>query len=181
MCEYCGDPTENGHRELPTPNIPKLRKIYDWIVTQNEIKKAYEGGESTEAPEWHQFAWAREIYDAEYNVCGTAYCFAGYALAMEGAFWQKYQIGHVGSQCTLKDGTVVDVQAEATKDLGLTHEEAGWLFNGTNDLVAIYKILGKIWNRAGEDFDLVLPEGVDPDISDSLVFMDPAFRQYGKG
>jgi len=157
MCEYCGDPTVAA--DLPTPDIPKLRKLYEWACEQDALrKKSFRAGDY-DLTEWAQGQWAQKIVGVE-GVCGTAYCIAGKAAAEAGATWTEQQLSgeHGGSTCTLPNGRVMTVRIFAQQDLGLSHSEASRLFHGTNDIGTIHHVLRDIWERAGEKFDLTLPE-----------------------
>jgi hypothetical protein len=62
--------------------------------------------------------------------CGTIGCIAGSAVMKSLPDVEVESFSHLGSALCLKNGTVVDVHAEARKLLGLTREQASELFLG---------------------------------------------------
>lgn len=72
--------------------------------------------------------------DALPNVCGTAGCIAGHAVLLAGykaKFAEaEHESSHLSSYLCRKNGKTLDVDIVAEKELGLTHEQAYWMFNG---------------------------------------------------
>ena len=86
---------------------------------------------------WNQGAWI----DYDENVCATTACFAGYTLIVQGGHVVTRKVN--GTAYTeaygvrMPDGRLVnpgDIAEEATDALGLTYEQADWLFNADNSL-----------------------------------------------
>lgn len=114
----------------PTPNLPLL-----W-ATLEEIQSHPEN--------WNQGLWRTNADDGvlpEGNTCGTAYCFAGTAAVLAGHVvnangFVRYGLGR----------THVSLVAEA--ELGLDALTADELFDGTNDLDDIQRVVKEITERA---------------------------------
>lgn len=154
----------------PTPNLPALRKTWEWIQTETELPPPVRS--------WHQTVWhvtrdRDEDFFAEWDRqaealridlrnCGTAMCFAGHVADTAGVQWTD------GDSITVDDRVrqligdeVLDdmgvgryfplrVEAFAATYLGLTDDEADDLFAGHNDASDIRDALERIFARAGE-------------------------------
>ena len=89
---------------------------------------------------WDQSAWAITS-----DVCGTAYCFAGHALAELGykmicdASAPDGQL--YASDAVAPNGRQVSIEEMARKKLGLTWDQASQLFNGDNSLDDLEKMV----------------------------------------
>jgi hypothetical protein len=163
----------------PTPNMPLLRKTFDWVTEQNERAEA--GLPS----EWDQGTWVRtgngdfhdalnirhELLDTSGGVltartdkipevkktlaamaqnCGTACCVAGYVTLLDHPFEDAF-IGTAISGLPGAEGTaLVDPEDYAREALGLTEDEANELFSGGNEYGDIKRVMTQIAERAGE-------------------------------
>lgn len=114
----------------PTPNLPLLREALAWARLENEKP-------------WEQSQWYQEDFFTEGEMvgrtCDTAYCIAGWVAAKEKTFEQMKRMGGH------------EVEALATKRLGLTEYEADYLFSGSNDLEDVEAAAADIADRAGEE------------------------------
>ena len=124
----------------PTPNMPLLRKVLDHIDAHPD--------------EWYQSFWAiRGDLAVDRGVtsdCGTAYCIAGHAVMItgHGVDWAWAGGGGLESTVLCTDGqTIPDV---ARAELGLTRDEAEWLFQENNDRAGVQRAAEAIAARAGE-------------------------------
>lgn len=111
--------------ELPTPNLPLLRKILDHIDAHPE--------------EWSQANWFTP------TECGTAFCVAGHAVAMTE--------GVIGIGGWMEPASGEGWQAAGRRALGLTAEEADdftGLFGANNTRADVQRWAEAIAARAGE-------------------------------
>lgn len=119
---------------MSTLNVELLDNAIEWA---KESAKGKQG----DAPSWNQYAWF-ERFD-----CGTACCIAGYVATRNG----EQPVFTPGSREALTvegtDGVQHSIQTYATELLGITSIEAGWLFDGDNDLVDIVEIAGELKER----------------------------------
>ena len=99
-----------------TPNWDLINRVVEQIDSRPET--------------WNQGVWKAE------TKCGTAYCFAGWTAAMEGARW------HPLWSSTLDDGT--GVWAFAHDHLGLSGDQSEALFRGDNSREVIEDVLDMI-------------------------------------
>lgn len=122
--------------ELPTPNLPLLRKVLDHIDAHPE--------------EWDQSEYGKV---SRVSSCGTAFCIAGHALVMSG-YETKESITYPGSlDFFTPDGVLTDPADEGMRVLGLTADEAddiGGLFSAGNTRWRVQRIAEQIAARAGE-------------------------------
>jgi hypothetical protein len=130
--------------DLPEPNIPLLRKAVEWA----EAEAAKTDGTCL----WNQEDWAKQ------TDCGTAYCIAGYTVAIAsptvaivpepcdcGQDWCKTV--NVNAR---RDGNPLDWEAEGQQLLGLDAEEAERLFDPGNSITDVRRHAEAIAARAGE-------------------------------
>lgn len=106
---------------LPTPNIPLLRKAVEWAEA--------EAAKPNDTGLWNQALWAFD------TGCGTAYCIAG---------WTVYEAAGE----TVPVGPRVEQRAMHL--LGLTYDEAWRLFDCDLSIQDVRRIAGEIAARAGE-------------------------------
>ena len=110
-------------------NKKLLRKVLRYIKTHPK--------------EWDQDIWG------EKKPCGTAFCFAGHALAMAGAKlrwskpdedgWQELDAVRFPHRAY-----ETNISRAAQRVLGLTGDQAGYLFGGSNTLKEIESIVSNI-------------------------------------
>lgn len=109
------------------PNIPLIRKTLEHIESHPE--------------EWYQGNWAINTYSPA--SCGTAYCFAGWALVLAG-----HDFGPSDNLWLFElDGRMVsnsEVGVAAKNALGLTQHEANRLFYAHNSLQSLRDIVEDI-------------------------------------
>ena len=132
--------------KTPTPNIPLLRKMVEWVEEQAQL---------TENREWYQADWI--VAPSEYswledeaeNWCGTACCVAGKVALMDG--WKPAFHSGLGLASTVtKDGEHREVREVAAELLGIPDfpDYGGHpLFDGNNTAADIRRIAEEI---AGE-------------------------------
>lgn len=117
--------------ELPTPDLPLLRKAVDWAGEQANLPPHQR--------EWDQMVW-RDV-----SSCDTAYCIAGYTtdvlLDMQPFLFSMVINEH---------GQRESVATAAQLALGLTDDEANALFNQDNDITTVRAVADAICQRAGE-------------------------------
>lgn len=116
---------------LPTPNIPLLRKAVEWA----EAEAAKTDGTCL---------WVQQSYITE-TACGTAYCIAGYVAAVSPevtipSTWSFPQMG----------GREVPYHEVGQTLLGLTTDEAYDLFDALNTIYDVRETAEEIAARAGE-------------------------------
>lgn len=156
---------------LPTPNVPALRKTWEWVSAEAEKPDVVRA--------WKQDYWrtTREMNPSFFRDmdacaddlgfdtrdCKTAMCFAGHAADTAGIVWTD------GDEVIVDDKVVALIGEEAAADLeewgyhgivsvsnfaevylGLTGDEAEDLFDGSNSVVAIREVLERVFERAGE-------------------------------
>lgn len=97
---------------------------------------------------WEQGVWAKPIFDAAFDICGTACCFAGNALLVEGYRFEWYLTDDntTDIRITAPGGEVVSddesfIMGKAKVILSLTPAEGIRLFNGANDLDQLAEII----------------------------------------
>jgi hypothetical protein len=119
--------------ELPTPNLPLLRKVLDHIDA-------------------HPEEWDQEVYGTltDASPCGTAFCVAGHALNMVG----RFTLGnHPNGGTMMLDGRAAlgaEVGDAAADLLGLTEAERRALFSMFNSRESVQYAAERIAERAGE-------------------------------
>lgn len=143
-----------GCNGIHIPNLPLLRKVYEFISDHPE--------------EWNQQHWGwREVEDVNLpgevaieiigNLCKTSYCFAGHAVNMTG--W-KFELDN---GCLLEDGEEElvfvnrqedssSIEDAAIHELGLTGAESSYLFNADNSLTYIREFCEELAELVGEKF-----------------------------
>lgn len=152
--------------EFPTVNVDLLRETIHWV--EEEAAKP--------APErkWYQASWrVRNLADmlgifvdpndgTQKVNCGTACCVAGHAVTIAGAVWlddETLLADDGDDRWSLQEHTWVeetedyvkgvDVSTRAERILGLTHDEARALFEGSNTVENIREVAGIVAERAG--------------------------------
>lgn len=129
----------------PRPNVALLD------ATLAEVRRAAR----RKRRRWYQGAWRKD------TPCGTAMCFAGWAVTLDGAEWAPGEQGGVRVLLTARPGErvpgperkvygpgVVPVWTRARQVLGLTPQEADDLFFPTNSLRDLTAQVNKIKVRA---------------------------------
>lgn len=105
---------------------------------------------------WDQTQWRKPTaYDytetGDLNVCGTAFCFAGWTCELAGLQWvsdKSYSMGY--DMLQWPEGGTKHVEDAARILLGLTWDEAGELFAGWNTLDDLRRIVAEITRRTDE-------------------------------
>jgi len=130
-----------AHRPAPDLNVPALRKTLEWV--------------EAEAARGEESAWRQESY-ATRTACGTAFCAAGYVAAeLVGARPHFDAVADpdgelVTDVCVLPDGEFASIDSVAREELGLTSRESMRLFDGTNSLEDVRRIVGRLLETAGD-------------------------------
>ena len=126
----------------PTPDLPLLRKVLDYIDAHRE--------------QWLQQIWGTDrailTEDGEVDfdlsrppsACHTAHCIAGWAVILDGTHEVTFCAGAMYVDGSPSAGPF------AQKLLGLTDFEAADLFHWSNDRAEVQRVAGKIAERAGE-------------------------------
>ena len=121
-----GDAVAPADETRPTPNTAELVAIYQYIKAHRE--------------EWDQSFWAQK------TACGTAYCFAGFAIARAGAEpdWDRSYYVPRTDFCTLSNGETRLIDGYAQDLLGLDSKQADDLFYAGNSLDDIREMIEAI-------------------------------------
>lgn len=107
----------------------------------------------TQHPEsWIQSTWfrlpglpnAQEIDPP----CGTAFCVAGWAVAMSGHKLRTQATSTEGEFCTSPDGTLWTIENAARRVLGLTRKQGYRLFDEENSLAEVLAIFAELREEA---------------------------------
>lgn len=117
--------------ELPTPNIPLLRKAVEWAEA--------EAVKPRDKRQWDQSFYVSEA------PCGTAYCIAGWAVVNAHPQQVTTELG-----CLYIDDEPAEWHNTARDLLGLTESEASDLFDDANDIEDVRARAEDIAARAGE-------------------------------
>lgn len=116
------------------PNIEALEKVYDTIYVRQD-----DNSKDSQGRYWDQSTWR------DYDECGTAMCFAGWAIELDPgySFNSHYVNGDILDYVDVTDpeGFVLTVQQAAREILGLTPEQGTELFLGTNEIEDIRAII----------------------------------------
>lgn len=104
---------------MPTPNVELARQTLEYIEAHPEL--------------WDQGNWARK------TECGTAFCFAGHAVALADPTAEFDWFGALGEYAEaravrLADGQLQSIRVLAHKLLRLNTYSCDVLFEGTNTL-----------------------------------------------
>lgn len=104
-----------------TYNLPLLRKERDWVAEQNALPYS--------ESELYMHAWMLDtkiqIEDVG-KTCGTTYCIAGHmAFTTPGVEWYDKAV----SEQIVADGKIRSIEDWAAEQLGLSEDEAGYLFH----------------------------------------------------
>lgn len=121
-------------------NVPLLRKTLEHITAHPE--------------EWDQASWAQRD-----PVCGTKFCLAGTAVALQGHefVWNEYECECCQNIATKITGGLY-IEEQAAADLGLSSTQADRLFNAGNSLNDLWDIAASITDgRIEKPIDLVEP------------------------
>lgn len=122
--------------DLPTPNIPLLRKAVEWAEA--------EAAKTDGTCQWNQgnYAWK--------TTCGTAYCIAGYVVAISDLPDATQEVMSSGCVRLWINGELTCWADAADELLGLTDEEGDALYWGTNTVAEVRAAAEQIAARAGE-------------------------------
>lgn len=131
----------------PTVNVPLLRKTLEWAYGEwQKVRR-------DEISEWNQGNWmvstaglydySEKVYEAfrQGAACGTACCIAGKVALDDG--WHPAMTRGLGG-FAYRDGERADVFDIGRDLLGLTNEQANWLFAGGNTIYNLYSIANQI-------------------------------------
>lgn len=114
-----------------------------------------------EKPEaWSQGDWATKDPQClpEKNICGTAFCFAGWALVNSGYKPEWTEGSNYTGEFVSKRGKVVDAETKAQKLLNLTDEQSGNLFSGNNTLEEIRDQVASLLTVSDYDQNVALKQ-----------------------
>lgn len=114
----------------PKPNLELLRRVLRQIDEHPET--------------WEQSDYATKTQ------CGTRYCVAGHAVAMNGIEMQWRQGDYPDQEYAMRTTSQVEIFCEAQERIGLTDYEADKLFNASNSRADLERIATQIADRAGE-------------------------------
>lgn len=160
---------------VPYPNLPALRKTTEWVQEQDRLRDLGLGGNIT----WNQGTWRSVMTDEGYvwddalqmevfmaKDCKTAMCFAGHACDAAGVKWNDPGEGDdsvvkltpkVQASFPFAEAWAQNVSTEtmpiadfAEQHLSLISQEASALFHGENSARDIERIVGLIFERAGD-------------------------------
>lgn len=97
-----------------------------WVNTSNEIPEVKRHGEHV---------YQREEFTV---TCGTTFCFAGHAAHLAGwsPVWLE-DLKRFSDRMMEKDGVERETEFIAMEELGLSIQEAGALFHGSNSLTRL--------------------------------------------
>jgi hypothetical protein len=165
-------------------NKDLLERTLKWVKAEREAGKAGERPSS-----WEQRSWARglrsttrlfrgavdsrsvhwlgtptryaqrRIWEEMQVDCGTSFCVAGYAVALEGdAFVQPVEWGspsRVAEFCVpVEGGEVQTISVRAQDLLGISESEAALLFDANNGWKDLKRIAREICRARGEELSL---------------------------
>lgn len=92
--------------------------------------------------EWNQSFYRSPCASRDGGGCGTALCFAGWAVVAAGAQFASDHTFEWNYSCVVDDlGGITEIPVWAANALGLTLFEAGELFNPDNDLEELKTIV----------------------------------------
>lgn len=130
-----------------TVNTPLLRKVLNFVTDHPD--------------EWNQGVWAVR------SACGTTACIAGHTVLMTGheVEWGPslvHDVEHDVEKAVAVLGEpwtpVQTIREVATRELGLTEDQAYLLFNAGNTLADLWWLAGKF-----TDWQIAMPVGIDED------------------
>lgn len=105
--------------------------------------------------EANERAWDQTVWRRKDPVCGTAMCFAGWAVTLAGDQWASEAVEATEIRgdddsflVKIGDDRVQEVDDRAAELLGLTYEQVDLLFFSLNDLDDIRLIVGEICEGA---------------------------------
>lgn len=137
----------------PTPNVPLLREIAEWIRYQVELgtspsEREFNNTRNPDVPLWNQSEWAYELNPSDEH-CGTACCVAGYAALAQPEVDIKKSLS--SDQVIFKDKNREPVSfPEYGQDvLGITFEQAETIFYASGRMPEY--IIGLLSEAAGEE------------------------------
>jgi hypothetical protein len=112
------------------PDGPRLRKVLAHIreLEARQHEDRYQGDK------WYQSVWRSEI------PCGTAACFAGWAVQMFAPDTAVLS----GARVYFPDRRELVVRDYAMELLGLTDNQSDLLFGGSNTLAELERLIGRI-------------------------------------
>lgn len=119
----------------PTPDLPALRKLWDWVQEQHELN--LQGKPS----EWDQHWYMTENSPM---ACGTVCCVAGKHIA------STRKIRAYGSLAFQDETGWHDFWHTAKDELGLTTNQAHALFYGSNTFEDVHQVMKSIFEDAGD-------------------------------
>lgn len=139
--------------------VAKLKAV---LAAIEEVEEAWDRHYATvddedatgpEGPHWDQSTWV-SVPSEESSACGTALCFAGWAIWLEGYKIPLAQPG--GSALANASGDVVrgdEIAFKAQMVLGLDYEWARLLFSSQNDLEDLRRYVDEIVADSGGTVD----------------------------
>lgn len=131
---------------MTEPNIDLLYKTLDHI----ETLEAFRAEGVYLKDRWNQGTWAIQYRDSDGDLCGTACCFAGWAVHLAGDhFVNDVGCDMEGCDCDeivaeAPDGNIEHIAERAQELLGLDWRERGRLFNGSNTLDQLREVVAQI-------------------------------------
>ena len=147
-------------------------ELLDKVITLVEADAATENG-----TRWDQSSWGRVYAEDEVKAqglsCGTAGCFAGWAVQLAGG---KFHLGEIEknalamygeaevSDCILPgDDVLRSIPSAAADLLRITLDQADWLFNGNNDSHDLRRMVELLKINPDADLSLIYDDYSDED------------------
>lgn len=135
------------------PNVPMLRKIWEHINMHPE--------------EWDQTSWGKKIVEkvlprdqrgrfttGSQTVCRTSFCVAGHAVNMAGISILGENVSDVvqlhWTNERSVDGDRIEIRQYAAHILGLTGEEANYMFSAKNTLRDVRRYMERACKAVGD-------------------------------
>jgi hypothetical protein len=129
--------------------------------------------EMAERGRWNQTVWAQVLVQGDSTPegsCGTAFCFAGWAVQEAKAGAPLWVPRRFTGSSTVYDAIFITggrrISKVAAEVLGLTKGDAGVLFNPSNTLADLEYLVGLLleYGHLPEDWPLRLPSNLSSDL-----------------
>lgn len=98
--------------------------------------------EAEKEGKWDQDVWLNNVYDDDYNICGTIGCFAGNYAAHLGYKPHSYNLKY--DNAINEEGNVISIKEFVTEKLDLTEYQADRLFDMNNSLRDLINLVNEI-------------------------------------